>query len=163
MLSKIRIYSIHKEKNVFGNMFKINILVFRNMKLCVWYVCYLKKRLPPILFWFDYTSKEDTTHNGPTSHTTQHPPLCSLASVSHLYLTFHFSLCNTKPTSSIPICRFRSKSESNHLFPKFTRSWGTTHAATRLAHCVLFPHLHRYRRQLKAGLQLPSNLLQMGP
>ena len=79
MLSKICIYIIHKEKNVFGNVFQIDILVFRSMKLTVWYMCFLffifLKKLPPIQFWFDYTSEEDNTHNDPTSHTTQHPPL----------------------------------------------------------------------------------------
>ena len=73
VLSKIRIYSIHKEKNVFGNVFQIDILVFRSMKLCVWYMCFFFfffKKLPSIQFWFDYTLEEDNTHNGLTSHTT---------------------------------------------------------------------------------------------
>ena len=30
-----------------------------------------KKKMPPVLFWFDYTAEEDNTHNGPTSQTTQ--------------------------------------------------------------------------------------------
>ena len=49
MLLKISIYSIHNEKNVFGNVFQIDMLVFINMNLCVWYVCLFLKNLSPVL------------------------------------------------------------------------------------------------------------------
>ena len=47
MLSKIRIYSIHKEKNVFGNVFQIVYFGVRNIScvigMCVCFFLNLKK------------------------------------------------------------------------------------------------------------------------
>ena len=48
MLSKIRIYSIHKEKNVFGNVFQIVYFGVRNIVYWV-YVCVFFKKLTTVL------------------------------------------------------------------------------------------------------------------
>ena len=73
-------HSIHKEKNVFGNVFQIDILVVRNMKLCVWYVCFFLKKATTstVLVWLHI--------RGRSHHTTL--SLVSLAFVPHFYLTF---------------------------------------------------------------------------
>ena len=48
MLLKIRIYSIHKEKNAFGNVFQIVYFGVRNIVYWV-YVCVFFKKLTTVL------------------------------------------------------------------------------------------------------------------
>ena len=60
---KIRIYNIHKEKNVFGNVFQIDILVFRNMKLCFVHVFLKKKKKAAsgtVLVWLHIRGRQHT-------------------------------------------------------------------------------------------------------
>ena len=51
MLLKIRIYSIHKEKNVFGNVFQIVYFGVRNIVywVCVCVCFFIKKKLTTVL------------------------------------------------------------------------------------------------------------------